>query len=75
MQLFSQDIMVHQLTIHSFQQLDPLTVRRLERLGIRPGSQLTVIRQYPFHGPVILQVDQQQIALRYPVFQALIGGA
>ncbi|WP_390894170.1 FeoA family protein [Levilactobacillus namurensis] len=74
MQLLSQQTASPHFEVRSLSGLDDLMVRRLHRLGIRSGSRLTVVRQYPFHGPIIIQVDQQRIALRYAIFQALIGG-
>jgi ferrous iron transport protein A len=32
------------------------------------------LREYPFHGPVIVEFDQQKIGIRYVVFQSLLGG-
>ena len=74
MQLLSQQTASTHFEVQSLAGFDDLMVRRLHRLGIRSGSRLTVVRQYPFHGPVVIQVDQQRVALRYPVFQTLIGG-
>lgn len=62
------------VTVHQMTKLDTQTAQRLHSLGIQPGSQLTVVRKYPFHGPVIITVDQQKIGIRYAVFQALLGG-
>ncbi|MGO2299797.1 FeoA family protein [Paucilactobacillus nenjiangensis] len=62
-------VIVHQMT-----QLDNSTASRLHNLGIRPGSELTVLRKYPFHGPVIIEFDAQRIGIRYTVFTALLGG-
>ena len=56
-----------QLHIQQFTGLDNQTVQRLH-------SPLAVVRYYPFHGPVIVQIDQQRIGIRYTVFQTLIGG-
>lgn len=74
MQLLSQNATSIHYIVQPLDGLDALTVQRLNRLGIRPGSDLTVIRRYPFHGPVIIQIDQQRLALRDPIFQTLIGG-
>ncbi|KRK26371.1 hypothetical protein FD24_GL002104 [Lactiplantibacillus pentosus DSM 20314] len=54
--------------------MDEQTVQRLHSLGLHVGSQLVPVRYYPFHGPVIIQIDQQRIGIRYTVFQTLIGG-
>lgn len=63
------------VTVQQMRQLDGQTAHRLQNLGIHPGSQLTVLREYPFHGPVIVEFDQQKIGIRYVVFQSLLGGA
>lgn len=63
-----------QLHIQQFTGLDNQTVQRLHSLGLQFGSPLAVVRYYPFHGPVIVQIDQQRIGIRYTVFQTLIGG-
>ncbi|WP_420806515.1 FeoA family protein [Secundilactobacillus odoratitofui] len=63
-----------QFTIHQFNGLDDSTTQRLHSLGLQTGSVLTTVRFYPFHGPVIIQVDQQRIGIRYQVFRQLIGG-
>ena len=63
-----------QLHIQQFTGLDNQTVQRLHSLGLHVGSPLAVVRYYPFHGPVIVQIDQHRIGIRYTVFQTLIGG-
>nr|WP_268890129.1 FeoA family protein [Levilactobacillus lanxiensis] len=62
------------VTVEQMATLDGQTAHRLHNLGIHPGSQLTVLRQYPFHGPVIVEFDQQKVGIRYVVFEALLGG-
>jgi len=62
------------LHIEQFTGLDEQTVQRLHSLGLTVGSTLVPVRFYPFHGPVIINVNQQQIGIRYAVFQTLIGG-
>lgn len=66
--------MTHSYRISQFQGLDPATTQRLHSLGLQIGSRVQPIRFYPFHGPVIVSVDHQQIGIRYSVFQTLIGG-
>ena len=63
-----------QLHIQQFTGLDTQTTQQLHSLGLHVGSPLAVVRHYPFHGPVIVQIDQQRIGIRYAVFQTLIGG-
>lgn len=72
--MLSQSVTSSQLHIQQFTGLDEQTVQRLHSLGLHVGSQLVPVRYYPFHGPVIIQIDQQCIGIRYTVFQTLIGG-
>lgn len=60
--------------VQSMAHLDVKTTQRLHSLGIQIGSQFEVLQTYPFHGPVIIQIDDQKIALRDAIFRALIGG-
>jgi Fe2+ transport system protein FeoA len=60
--------------IKQFNGLDDATTQRLHSLGLQVGSDVTAVRFYPFHGPVIIQVDQQKIGIRYRVFKQLTGG-
>jgi len=62
------------VTVEQMATLDGQTAHRLHTLGIHPGSQLTVLRQYPFHGPVIVEFDQHKVGIRYVVFEDLLGG-
>ncbi|WP_203648798.1 FeoA family protein [Secundilactobacillus yichangensis] len=60
--------------IKQFNGLDDATVQRLHSLGLQVGSDVMAVRFYPFHGPVIIQVDHQKIGIRYRVFKKLTGG-
>lgn len=60
--------------IKQFNGLDAATTQRLHSLGLQVGSDLQAVRFYPFHGPVIIQVDHQRIGIRYQVFKQLTGG-
>ena len=36
---------------------------RLLKMGIGPGTEVVVVSQYPLRGPVVVRVDESQIAL------------
>ncbi|GEP22480.1 MAG: FeoA family protein [Lentilactobacillus diolivorans] len=74
MQLSVEKVTHSRFTVQSLNQLDSPTTRRLHSLGIQSGSRIEVVSVYPFHGPVVIKMDQQRIALRYPIFKSLIGG-
>lgn len=74
MQLRYSESAYPNVIVRQMSQLDGQTAHRLQNLGIHTGSQLAVLRQYPFHGPVIVEFDQQKIGIRYVVFQSLVGG-
>lgn len=74
MQLQIQNVAHCVYTVQSMTMLDTKTTQRLHSLGIQIGSQLQVLQTYPFHGPVIIQIDDQKIALREAIFKILIGG-
>ncbi|HAT54464.1 MAG TPA: iron transporter FeoA [Lactobacillus sp.] len=63
-----------QLTVQCMNHLEKRTFMQLHRLGIEPGSVITIVRRYPFHGPVIIEFDHQQLGVRDNVLQTLIGG-
>lgn len=60
--------------ISNIDLLDSQTEQRLHSLGIHNGSKLSVVRFFPFHGPVIVSVDHQRIGIRYEVFKLITGG-
>lgn len=37
--------------------------KRLEDMGLTPGTKVTVVRSAPFHGPIELQVRGSKIAI------------
>ncbi|CAJ1230062.1 FeoA family protein [Levilactobacillus zymae] len=74
MQLLSDNAYRSQFTVRTMDQIDELTTRQLHNLGIQTGSLINVVRFYPFHGPVVIQVDQQRLALRYRIYRQLVGG-
>jgi ferrous iron transport protein A len=39
-------------------------LRRLTELGIHPGRTIQVLQKTPFHGPIVIAVEQTFIALR-----------
>lgn len=65
---------MRKFVIQQFTGLDDSTVQRLHSLGLQTGSPFWAVRFYPFHGPVIIQADDQRIGIRYTVFHTLIGG-
>ncbi|MCC4478700.1 ferrous iron transport protein A [Limosilactobacillus reuteri] len=59
--------------LHSFDCLNTATAARLHDMGLCEGCPIKVVQKYPFHGPVIIENDQQRIGLRYTVFTMLTG--
>ncbi|WP_225422969.1 FeoA family protein [Companilactobacillus jidongensis] len=74
MQLMSDNVMNKSFDLCNIEQLDTQTAQRLHSLGIHDGSLMSVVRFFPMHGPVIVEIEQQQIGIRYKVFKLLCGG-
>lgn len=74
MQLISEHVMNKSYELCNLEQLDSQTAQRLHSLGIHNGSEMSVVRFFPMHGPVIVEIEQQQIGIRYKVFKLLCGG-
>lgn len=47
-------------------------IRRLDALGIRPGKRVTKTSAGIFHGPVILKVDNAQVAVGFGMAKRII---
>jgi len=47
-------------------------VHRLEALGIRPGKKVTKISSALFRGPVVLKVDNTQVAVGFGMAKKII---
>jgi ferrous iron transport protein A len=47
-------------------------IRRLDALGIRPGRKVTKLSSTLFHGPVILRVDNSQVAVGFGMARKII---
>ena len=47
-------------------------IRRLDALGIRPGKKVTKVSSTLFHGPVILRVDNAQVAVGFGMARKII---
>lgn len=45
--------------------------RRLHDLGLHNGVAVRIVRQFPFHGPVVIEYQRQRIGLRYPLFATI----
>lgn len=45
---------------------------KLRQLGILPGEVLTVIRQAPLHGPLLIQVKDREIAIGREIANRII---
>lgn len=45
--------------------------RRLHDLGLHNGVDVRIVRQFPFHGPVVIEYQRQRIVLRYPLFATI----
>ncbi len=47
-------------------------IRRLDALGIRPGRKVTKLSSTLFSGPVILRVDNTQVAIGFGMARKII---
>jgi len=47
-------------------------VRRLDALGIRPGRKVTKLSSTLFRGPIILRVDNTQVAIGFGMARKII---
>lgn len=47
-------------------------ISRLDALGIRPGRKVTKLSTTLFHGPVILKVNNTQVAVGYGMARKII---
>ena len=47
-------------------------IRRLDALGIRPGKKVTKLSSTLFRGPVILRVDNAQVAVGFGMARKII---
>jgi ferrous iron transport protein A len=47
-------------------------IRRLDALGIRPGKKVTKLSSTIFRGPVILRVDNAQVAVGFGMARKII---
>ncbi len=47
-------------------------VRRLDALGIRPGKKVTKISSMLFRGPVLLSVDNAQVAVGFGMARKIV---
>jgi ferrous iron transport protein A len=47
-------------------------IRRLDALGIRPGRKVTKLSSTLFSGPVILRVDNTQVAVGFGMARKII---
>ncbi|KRM26819.1 MULTISPECIES: FeoA family protein [Limosilactobacillus] len=61
----------HKYILHSFSCLNQPTANRLHNMGLCEGCPIKVIQRYPFHGPVIIENNNQRIGIRYHDFYAL----
>jgi len=50
----------------------PGFIRRLDALGIRPGKKVTKLSSTLFRGPVILRVDNAQVAVGFGMARKII---
>jgi ferrous iron transport protein A len=50
----------------------PGLIRRLDALGIRPGKKVTKISSTLFRGPVILRVNNAQVAVGFGMARKII---
>lgn len=47
-------------------------VKRLQALGIVPGKKIVKVSEMPFHGPVVVDVEQTQVALGFGLAKKVI---
>ena len=47
-------------------------IRRLDALGIRPGRKVTKLSSTLFRGPIILRVDNTQVAIGFGMARKII---
>ncbi len=47
-------------------------VRRLDALGIRPGKQVSKVSSMLFRGPVVVRVDNSQVAIGFGMASRVI---
>jgi Fe2+ or Zn2+ uptake regulation protein/Fe2+ transport system protein FeoA len=47
-------------------------VKRLQALGIMPGKEITKLSEMPFHGPVVVSVEQTRMALGFGLAKKVI---
>jgi Fe2+ or Zn2+ uptake regulation protein/Fe2+ transport system protein FeoA len=47
-------------------------VKRLQALGILPGKEIVKVSEMPFHGPVVVNVEQTQVALGFGLAKKVI---
>jgi len=47
-------------------------IRRLDALGIRPGKKVTKLSSTLFRGPIILRVDNAQVAVGFGMARKII---
>jgi len=47
-------------------------IRRLDALGVRPGKKVTKVSSTLFRGPVILRVDNAQVAVGFGMARKII---
>jgi len=47
-------------------------IRRLDALGVRPGKKVTKLSSTLFRGPVILRVDNAQVAIGFGMARRMI---
>jgi len=47
-------------------------IRRLDALGIRPGRKVTKLSSTLFRGPIILRVDNTQVAVGFGMARKII---
>ncbi|MGO0122440.1 FeoA family protein [Desulfothermobacter acidiphilus] len=46
--------------------------KRLQALGLAPGKEVVKLSGLPFHGPVVVCVDNSQVALGYGLAQKVM---
>jgi ferrous iron transport protein A len=47
-------------------------IRRLDALGVRPGKKVTKLSSTLFHGPVMLKVNNTQVAVGFGMARKII---
>jgi len=63
------------LTVSRISDRDPEKLREVERLGIRPGHQVRILEESRWEGPVVVQVEDNEVAIALGLARAIFTRA